>query len=270
MKKNATLLAIAGSDPSGGAGIQADLKTMTSIGVYGATAITALTVQNASGVQSIQSLPADFVKAQIEAVFADHFVSHIKIGMLATLPIIKAVAKQLDNYSGSVIYDPVLVASTGKQLTSKKAAKNIYSHLLPYVSYLTPNRLELEYLTRKKIKNQADAIQSAQKLLATLPSMEGIIVKGGHFGNKQSTISDFLILHNGKLVESKRKRISNSNLHGTGCTHSSAFASYLLLNNSSKKAFLLAGAYMEKLILQGKKVQLSNSNTNGPLSHHLL
>ncbi len=269
MNIESTLLAIAGSDPSGGAGIQADLKTMTSIGVYGAAAITCLTVQNAGGVQDILPLEPDFIQQQIQAVLDDHAVSHIKIGMLGNPGIVNKISELLSTFKGVVVCDPVLAASTGESFLAHDCLECIKTNLLANITYLTPNRHELESLTGKTVLTDKEGIECARSLLAIYPAMKGIVVKGGHFGEEKTTISDYLLLQTGKQIESTRQRFASDNLHGTGCTFATAYSSYLLLGNSAENAFTKAGDFMETLILGGKDKQISKSDSNGPLLHHL-
>ncbi len=267
--REATVLAIAGSDPSGGAGIQADLKTMTTVGVYGAAAITCLTVQNSLGVQRVHPLDPELVKQQVQSVLDDHFVTHIKIGMLGSLEVVQVMSTVLEDFEGTVVFDPVLAATTGESLLSGGGLEFLKTKLLGHISYLTPNRQELESLAGDSVKTIEDGIQRAMSLLAKYPSMKGIIVKGGHFSTGQSIIRDILVLQNGKQIESKRQRIVNHNLHGTGCTYSSALSSYLLLEKSVEHAFKKSCDFMGTVIQRGNKIQIAKSNTNGPLIHHL-
>ncbi len=264
-----TLLSIAGSDPSGGAGIQADLKTITTIGVYGAAAISCLTVQNSRGVKSIQAIAPDFVQAQIIAVLEDHAVTHIKLGMLGTLEIARGIHDILKMYSGTVVYDPVLAASTGESLLTGDGLQCLKEQFLMNVSFLTPNISELEQLSGERIQGTKDGIRCAEELLGHYPKMKGIVVKGGHLESNRDTISDHLVMDYGINYESKRKRIVNSNLHGTGCTYSSALASFLCLGNDPESAFHKAGAFMDKIIRAGVNTQLVKENVNGPLLHYL-
>ena len=269
LSQQATLLSIAGSDPSGGAGIQADLKTMTAIGVYGATAITCLTVQNSLGVQRVHALAPDLLRQQIQSALTDHFVSHIKIGMLGTLEIVKTVSNILCDYKGTVVYDPVLSATTGESLLLEASLELLKSKLCPHISYLTPNRHELEFLTGRAVIKEEEGVDCARFLLAEYPEMDGIIVKGGHFTADKPNICDILVLQNGKLYKSKRDRIASSNLHGTGCTYSTAFSSYLLQGDTVEAAFRKTGEFMGEIIQAGVGVKIANSSTNGPLAHHL-
>ncbi len=264
-----TLLSIAGSDPSGGAGIQADLKTMTSIGIYGAAAITCLTIQNSRGVQDVMSLSAEFIQKQIQAVLVDHNVTHIKVGMTGNAEIIDCLVKILDPFDGEIIYDPVLASTTGEPLLKPAALFSLKDRLLPVVSYLTPNIPELQLLSNNTIASTTDALNSASSLLRKHPALKAIVVKGGHLKDSHPYISDFLVQQGGIITESKRKRLHNPNLHGTGCTYSSALASYLYLGNDMVSAFNMACRYMNTIIQAGSDKSASCSRNNGPLLHFL-
>ena len=264
-----TLLSIAGSDPSGGAGIQADLKTLTSIGVYGVGGITCLTVQNAKGVQKITPLPVDFIKTQIQAVLENHNVTHIKIGMTGNDEILHCLSQLLDPFSGEVIYDPVMASSTGERLLTDNALSILQKELLPKVSWLTPNRFELQFLSNRSITTAKEAIDCARFLLKQYPLMRGVVVKGGHIEESEGTISDFLVQASEPVIESKRQRLQNPNLHGTGCTYSSALGSYLCLDKKPAVAFQMSGEYMDRVIKEGMNKSASQSHANGPLLHFL-
>lgn len=269
MSIQSTLLSIAGSDPSGGAGIQADLKTITAVGVYGAAVITCLTVQNSHGVKDIHALTPNLVQAQIAAVLEDHAVTHIKIGMLGTLEIATGIHDILDDYAGIVIYDPVLAASTGESFLSGNGLQYLKEKFLTKVSFLTPNISELEQLSGETIRVTEDGIRCAKTVLAHYPKMKGVVVKGGHLACDQDTISDYLVMDDGTSCESTRQRITSSNLHGTGCTYASALASFLCLGNDPESAFQKAGAFMDRVIRAGRDIQLVKENVNGPLLHYL-
>lgn len=243
---------------------------MTAIGVYGAAAITCLTVQNSRGVKNIQPLAPEFVQAQIIAVLEDHAVSHIKIGMLGTLEIADKIHDILEEYSGTVVYDPVLAASTGESLLTGDGLQCLKERFLKNISFLTPNISELELLSGGTIRGTEDAIACAKNLLGHYPKMKGIVVTGGHLASDRDMISDYLIMADGSNTESKRKRLANNNLHGTGCTYSSALASFLCMGNDAKSAFLKAGTFMDKVIRAGLHTQLVKGNVNGPLLHYLV
>ncbi len=262
-----TLLAVGGSDPSGGAGIQTDLKTMTVIGVYGAAAITCLTVQNSLGVEKIQPLSSDFVKKQIMAVLADHNVTHIKIGMTGTGEIVKCLGQILKTFKGCITFDPVLAATSGKSLISDGDISCLTHELLHRISYLTPNIPELEQLTDRQIQSSGAAIDSAQVLLNSNPFMKGVIIKGGHLDENDATVFDFLVLKNDTVHEARRKRINNKNLHGTGCTYATAFTSYLCFKNDPVSAFYQTSQFMDSIIRFGIGKTVTRNCLNGPLLH---
>lgn len=274
MKRNSivskTLLSIAGSDPSGGAGIQADLKTMTSIGVYGAAAVTCLTVQNSRGVQEIHPLPAALVGNQIRAVLEDHHVSHIKIGMIGTIEVMEILGEILESFPGVVVYDPVLASTTGESLLQQEGLPFLKRHLLHRVTILTPNIGELEQLTDTRINSTKDALGSATLLLKDFPDLQAVVIKGGHLESTNDTIVDFLMQQGGILHDSKRNRQKSCNLHGTGCSYASALASYLNLGRDIVSAFKMAGDYMDRIIHCGREICMVKSGENGPLCHHLI
>ncbi|MEN8199956.1 MAG: bifunctional hydroxymethylpyrimidine kinase/phosphomethylpyrimidine kinase [Thermodesulfobacteriota bacterium] len=263
-----TLLSIAGSDPTGGAGIQADLKTMGSIGVYGAAAITCITVQNCYGVQRIQPLSPDLVREQIQAVLEVHNVTHIKIGMTGSTRILECLGECLEQFSGEVIYDPVLAASTGESLFNEDGLGGTRELLLNRATYLTPNIPELQLLSAREIGDAEDALAAAETLLKRSPSLKAVVIKGGHLDEGNQQICDFLVEEDGHVHQCRRKRLANKNLHGTGCTYASALASYLCLGRDPVEAFLAAGEYMEKLIQAGIGRSVTSASENGPLLHH--
>lgn len=265
-----TLLTIAGSDPSGGAGIQADLKTMTTIGVYGAAAITSLTVQNSRGVREIHPLPPEFVIRQVQAVLEDHRVTHIKIGMTGTARIAETLAELLKDYSGEVIFDPVFTASSGDSLLQETDIVTLLQPLLARVTFLTPNIGELEQLSNHTIANKGDALHAAALLLENLPNLKAVVVKGGHLKAEGGTIHDFLVRPATAIIESKRTRHRSVHLHGTGCTYGSALASFLALGLAPDAAFHHACNYMDRVIRAGLDERMVDSGGNGPLIHHRL
>jgi len=264
-----TVLTIAGSDPSGGAGIQADLKTMTAIGVYGAAAITCITVQNSLGVTESVPLEAGLVVRQVQAVLTDHHVTHIKIGMIGTMEIARALGKLLENYSGEVIYDPVLASTTGQSLFSCSSLAELSTQLISKVTVLTPNGDELAQLAHQKIATAEEALRCAGTILARYEHLRAVIVKGGHLEPDSTDINDYLVLKNEEVVISKRRRIHSANLHGTGCTYASAFAAFHCREKDFYKAFFLTAAYMDNTISRSSSISLVKSGANGPLVHAL-
>jgi hydroxymethylpyrimidine/phosphomethylpyrimidine kinase len=263
------VLTIAGSDPTGGAGIQADLKTMTAIGVYGAAAITCITVQNSRGVSESVPLDPGLVFRQAQAVLADHHVTHIKIGMIGTIEIATALGELLTGYQGEVIYDPVLASTTGQSLLSCENFTGLHSQLISKVTVLTPNGDELAQLCQQSIATPEEAVRCATLLLARHEHLRAVIIKGGHLEPDSADIRDYLVLKNGEVIVAKRPRISSANLHGTGCTYASAFAAYHCLEPEYQKAFFLTSAFMDTIIAQSSTTTLTTIGGNGPLVHSL-
>ena len=219
------VLTIAGSDSGGGAGIQADLKTIAAIGCYGMSVITALTAQNTRGVTGIHAVPPAFAAEQMSAVFADIGADAVKIGMLYSAELIEIVAKQLQAYSANnIVLDPVMVAQSGDKLLQDDAIEAIKKHLMPLADVVTPNIPEAEVLLNRKLQSAED-MHGGAKALAEFGS-QSILIKGGHLTENDST--DLLYLHGeDRFVMLKGERIETRNNHGTGCTLSSAIASYM-------------------------------------------
>ena len=264
------ILSIAGSDPSGGAGIQADLKTFTAIGVYGGAAITCLTAQNSLGVSSCLPVAPEFVKKQIELVLADLPVSHIKTGMLGTDEIAGAMAQALHDFPGEVICDPVLTASDGHELFQKTKSNTGLEALLHTATVLTPNLPELATLTEQNLETPQEALVAAATLLTRYPKLRAIVLTGGHLQEQAGEVEDFLILRHTpspKILTAKHPRIATKNTHGTGCTFASAFAAYHLLHGNDQDAFFKAVAFMDTVLRQSANLALGRGK--GPLAHHL-
>ena len=259
-----TALTIAGSDSCGGAGIQADIKTMSALGVYAASAITAITVQNTKGVYSIQNVEPEIVKGQIEAVMDDIQPDAIKIGMVNDRDTIKAIAKTLKKYQGKyqhLVIDPVMVSTSGCRLMQEDALDIFISELLPLATLLTPNIPEAEILAEMKIQNTED-IKTAASAISKL-GCKFTLIKGGHFDGKEKI--DYLF-EEGKLLTSYRGlSIKTSNTHGTGCTLSSAITSYLAKELDMNTAIAMAKTYLSGAILAGKDVKIGEGH--GPVNH---
>lgn len=255
MKK---VLTIAGSDSSGGAGIQADIKTMSANGVYAMSAITALTAQNTTGVMAVSEVSPDFLRQQIDSVFEDIFPDAVKIGMLSSIALTKVTAQRLCFYGAkNIVVDPVMIATSGSRLMRENAVKTLKSYLLTIANLVTPNILEAEVLSGIKIIDRDDMIKAAKIINEECGC--AVLCKGGH----KNEGADDLLYHNGKAEWFNGKRINNKNTHGTGCTLSSAIASNLAkgydLSSSVKKAKeYLTGALTAMLDL-GKG--------SGPLNH---
>ncbi len=265
-------LTIAGSDPSGGAGIQADIKTFTSIGVYCGAVISSLTVQNTRGVYGVQALEPTFVKDQIACVLDDLSVSHIKIGMLGSAAAAESICDALADFSGEIIYDPVLVSSSGRQLIDQDGYAVIRTQLLGLCTVLTPNIPELSLLTEKSCTDRESLLAAAEKLLQQYGKMRSIIITGGHSKPEEDTITDYLLTLAGtsmqvRRTENSHPRIASNNTHGTGCTFSAAFTAYHLLTGDDNEAFHRAANYMDSLIR--KSVPFTIGHGTGPLMHHL-
>lgn len=265
-------LTIAGSDPSGGAGIQADLKTFTAIGVYCGAVISSLTVQNTRGVFAVKPVDPAFVKDQIAAVLGDLEVSHIKIGMLGSAAVAKSVCSALADFSGEIIYDPVLVSSSGRQLIDKKGYDTIRAEVLALCTVLTPNIPELSLLTEKNCGNKDALLSAAETLLHQYGKMRSVIITGGHCKPAGNTITDYLLSVSGTSLKVRTKeishpRIASHNTHGTGCTFSAAFTAYHLLTGEDSGAFHKATGYMDAIITKSAPFRIGHGT--GPLMHHL-
>ena len=259
MKLKSKLLIIAGSDSSGGAGIQADIKTATSLGVYAMTAITAITAQNTTGVKSIVSIPPREIFNQISFSVKDIKPNSVKIGMLHNVGVIKEVIKAIKKYKlKNIIIDPVMVAKGGHRLISNSSIKYLIKKLFPYALLVTPNIPEAETLIKKKIKTLDDIIGAAKKILKFGPKF--VLIKGGHIN--KSIIEDVLISKNNIKIF-KNKKINTKNTHGTGCTLSSAIASFVSQNYNMTESCRRSIQYVHKAILLNPKF----GRGHGPINH---
>tara|TARA_Y200000002_G_scaffold13664_1_gene11046 strand:+ start:4217 stop:5047 length:831 start_codon:yes stop_codon:yes gene_type:complete len=256
------VLSIAGSDPSGGAGIQADLKTFAANGVYGMAAITALTVQNTVGVQGIHLVPAKFVSSQIEAIFSDIAVSSAKVGMVGNAEIAEGVGTTLAKYRNLIsVVDPVMVAKGGSPLLDKKAIQAVKDNLIPLATIVTPNLPEAAILLGSSIaKSEEDMVYQGKALLNLGP--KSILMKGGH--SEGITSNDLLVTEN-NYVWFKEKRINTKNTHGTGCTLSSSIASFLAKDFSVEESVSKAKKFVTNAIRNSEK--LSVGKGHGPTNH---
>jgi hydroxymethylpyrimidine/phosphomethylpyrimidine kinase len=255
-------LTIAGSDSSGGAGIQADLKTFAAFGVYGASVVTALTAQNTQGVTGIHQVPADFVAAQIDAVFSDLDVGAVKIGMVAQLATIDAIVAGLARWSpGPVVLDPVMVATSGARLLAADAVAALRTKLIPRAALITPNLPEAAALLDEPMASSEAAIASqGQRLLAM--GCGAVLIKGGHGQGAQSI--DYLINGNG-VIALAAPRIATSNTHGTGCSLSSAIAAGLAKGDEIETAVRNAKVWISAAI--GAADRLGVGHGHGPIHH---
>lgn len=251
-------LTIAGSDSSGGAGIQADLKTMTLNGVFAMSAITALTAQNTMGVTDIVEVESDFLKAQLDAVFEDIYPDAVKIGMVSDKKLIETIAEKLIEYDAkNIVLDPVMVATSGSKLLKDDAIGALKERLIPLTELITPNIPEAEILSGLKIKDDKD-MQKSAKVIADNFDVN-VLLKGGHAINDAN---DFLLV-DGNSIWIKGDGIDNKNTHGTGCTLSSAIAANLAKNKSIEEAVRLSKKYLEGALKDG----LDLGKGSGPMNH---
>lgn len=255
-----TVLTIAGSDPSGGAGLQADLKTMTVHGVYGMSAVTALTVQNTCGVSAVYPVTAEQLREQIDAVCTDIMPDAVKIGMMFSAPLMRTAAERLQFYGAKhVVLDPVMVSTSGHRLMCEEAEKALIETLFPLAELITPNLPETEALLSKPIRTKAEMEEAAAALSARVGG-GNVLIKGGHL---QDSADDLLYLKGGRCLWLAAKRIDNPNSHGTGCTLSSAIASNLALGYPLEAAVRRAKAYLTQALAAG----LNLGKGSGPLNH---
>ena len=255
-----TALTIAGSDSCGGAGIQADIKTMTANGVYAMSAITALTAQNTTGVTDILESTPHFLAEQLDAVFTDITPDAVKIGMVSSQELIRVIAQKLRQYGAKhIVVDPVMVATSGSKLLRDDAVSALCANLLPMAEVLTPNIPEAEILADMPIKNAADMEKAAQ----TISEKYGcaVLCKGGHKVND----ADDLLWRNGSGKWFHGERIANPNTHGTGCTLSSAIAANLAKGFALEEAIARAKTYLTDAL----NAQLDLGRGSGPLDHTL-
>ena len=254
-----TVLTIAGSDPSGGAGIQADLKTMTCLGVYGMSVITALTAQNTTGVVGILESEPEFVEQQLDCVFIDIRPDAVKIGMVSNAAIIRSIAAKLRQYQAEhIVVDPVMVSTSGSVLLQNDALTALKEELFPLAEVITPNLKEGEQLCGFEINTKEDMLRAADTIGCKLTG--AVALKGGH----SLTDADDLLMMDGESYWYRAKRIENINTHGTGCTLSSAIASFLAMGHSLPEAFDRAKTYITACLHAG----LNLGAGNGPLHHN--
>jgi hydroxymethylpyrimidine/phosphomethylpyrimidine kinase len=255
-------LTIAGSDSSGGAGIQADLKTFAAFGVYGASVITALTAQNTQGVTGIHQVPADFVTAQIDAVFGDLDVKAVKIGMVSEHAVIEAIEAGLQRWSPKhIVLDPVMVATSGDRLLAPDAVEALRTRLIPRALLITPNLPEAAALLEEQIATSENQIESQGKRLRAMGA-SAVLIKGGHGQGAESI--DYLIRKD-SIVALPAPRIATKNTHGTGCSLSSAIAAGLAKGDDLEVAVHNAKAWVTAAIAAADR--LSVGHGHGPIHH---
>ncbi len=256
------VLTIAGSDSGGGAGIQADLKTFAALGCYGMSAITAVTAQNTQGVRAVQALTPDMLRAQIDAVVQDIGVDAVKIGMLHSAPLALVVAQAIAAYRlRPVVFDPVMVSSSGSALLDRSALSVLERELFPRVSLLTPNLDEAALLLGRTLLTPQDVERAARELQAR--GAAAVLLKGGHMPGAQ--VQDLLLLPGGEALWLRGSRIATLNSHGTGCTLSAAIAAQLALGDPLEQAVRVAHQFVRSALQAGADIQTGSGC--GPLNH---
>lgn len=262
-KKYFRVLTIAGSDSGGGAGIQADIKAISAMGCYAASAITAVTVQNTLGVQAVHPVPLDILEGQIEAVLSDIGTDAIKIGMLHSADVVNLVADMLENYRiKNVVLDPVMVSTSGHRLIEENAVEVIKERLIPLARVITPNIPEAEILAGCRIACQEDFDETARKL--SDDSKVSVLLKAGHLDG-ESLVDYFYNAEDDTMTRLPSERIRTRNTHGTGCTLSSAFAAALAKGEDLTCAARSAKAYIEQAIISGADYEIGSGH--GPVNH---
>lgn len=256
-------LTIAGSDPSGGAGIQADLKTFSACGCYGMTVITAVVDENTIGVTDVHPIPVPFVSGQIKSVLDDIGADAIKIGMLHSSELIRAVKETLLKYNiSNIVLDPVMVATSGDKLLQDEAIETLKDELIPYVRVITPNIPEAEILIGQKITNQYDLPLIVKDL--SFNRSVSVLLKAGHL-TEDNLVDVFYNAETDEVIELSSERIQTRNTHGTGCTFSSAVASFLAHGLSLNDSIRRAKEYMAKAIIVGAGYEIGKGH--GPVHH---
>ena len=256
-----TVLTIAGSDSIGGAGIQADIKSITCNGCYAMTAITAMTAQNTLGVKSIQESSPEFLEDQIDAIFTDIVPDAVKIGMVASINLIETISRKLKEYDAkNIVLDPVMVATSGANLISEDAIETLKKNLIPLATLITPNIPESEILSGMKIETEEQMVLAAKFISEKFNT--AVLVKGGHSINDANDV----LYADGNFLWFPQERIENSNTHGTGCTLSSAIASHLAKGESLECAISSAKNYLTECLKAG----LDLGKGSGPLMHNYI
>ena len=254
-----SVLTIAGSDSIGGAGIQADIKSITCNGCYAMTAITAMTAQNTLGVKSIQESSPEFLEDQIDAIFADIVPDAVKIGMVSNRKLIEIISRKLKEYGAkNIVLDPVMVATSGAKLISEDAIEILKENLIPLATLITPNIPESEILSGMKIETEEQMVYAAKHINEKFKT--AVLVKGGHSINDANDV----LYADGKFLWFPQERIENSNTHGTGCTLSSAIASHLAKGEPIECAINSAKKYLTECLKAG----LDLGKGSGPLMHN--
>lgn len=269
MKTYPRVLTIAGSDSGGGAGIQADIKAISATGSYAASAITAITVQNTMGVSAVHNVPVEIIKGQISAVLSDIGADAVKIGMLSNAGLVRAVKESLLEFGVTdIVLDPVMVATSGDRLIDEDAVEVLASELAPWSRVLTPNIPEAEILAGEKVRSQEDLPGIGRLLSSRLSRISGrkvsVLMKAGHLEGSE-LIDYFYNAEEDHILELRSERVLTRNTHGTGCTISSAFASYLAQGFSLDESAIRAKEYISKAIASGADYSIGHGH--GPVDH---
>ncbi|WP_221394058.1 bifunctional hydroxymethylpyrimidine kinase/phosphomethylpyrimidine kinase [Dyadobacter sp. NIV53] len=262
MQRYPTVLTIAGSDSGGGAGIQADLKTIGALGAYGTSAITALTAQNTQGVRAIHTVPPDFLREQLEAVFEDIVIDAVKIGMVNEIKTAQIIAEILDRFQpGFVVFDPVMVSTSGAKLIRDETIDILWTDLFSRADLITPNLDEAQILIGRTISSLETMKQAAEDMVRR--GCKGVLLKGGHLTGP--VLYDVFARAGEKTLIYETAHIDSNNIHGTGCTLSSAIATFIARGNALPEAILLSKSYITEAIEAGKNVKTGKGP--GPLNH---
>lgn len=257
-----TVLTIAGSDSGGGAGIQADIKTISACGCYAASVITAVTVQNTLGVEAIHPVPVDIVRGQIRAVLTDIGADAVKIGMLHSAEVVNCISEELQDYHGSIVLDPVMVSTSGHRLIEEQAIDTLTKRLMPMARVITPNIPEAELLLASRLQSQDELYTAAQRLAEVFGV--SVLLKAGHLIG-ETLIDIFYDYEQGTLSELPSQRVHTVNTHGTGCTLSSAMASMLAHGLPLTDAAYAAKRYIAEAIAAGADYTIGHGH--GPVNH---
>lgn len=259
MSKLQVALSIAGTDPSGGAGIMADLKSFQARGVYGMSVITSVVAQNTQGVQAICHLEQSILEAQLKSVFSDIKPHAIKTGMLAEIETIERISRYLKNSDSPYVLDPVMVATSGDQLISQDAVQSLKEKLLPLAMIITPNLPEAEVLCGAKIPDEA-SIYQAGRTIQTQFGVKNVVIKGGHL---EGEATDVLFLENGDILTFRSDRIPTRHTHGTGCTYAAVITAELAKGRPIEKAVATAKRFITEAIRTAPEL----GHGNGPVNH---
>lgn len=266
MKRYSRVLTIAGSDSGGGAGIQADIKTISAMGCFAASAITAVTVQNTLGVQAVHPVPLEILEGQIDAVLSDIGADAVKIGMLHSSEVVNLVADKLEQYGIiNVVLDPVMVSTSGHRLIEESAVETLKSRLIPLAKVITPNIPEAEILADMKISSDKDFPAAAERL--SFGKKVSVLLKAGHLTG-ESLVDYFFNAEDGMVTLLPSSRVDTQNTHGTGCTLSSALAAAIARGEDLTAAARSAKDYIDKAIVSGAEYNIGGGH--GPVDHFFL